>query len=187
MLEDQLKAKTEINAEKYCRLMERFPALTSEAVLTYLREINYFTAPSSFKKHGAWIGGNFDHSIKVLEFLLAYTAEENLKWEREESPYIIALFHDLCKSDERGFVDKTGSLKIVSLDAADKRHGEKSIELIEDHIITMTAEERLCIYFHMGEYGGGDDYRLQMNEWMDKNPNIRYVQMADTIAAKMGI
>ena len=117
----------------------------------------------------------------------SYTAEENLKWEREESPYIIALFHDLCKSDERGFVDKNGSLKIVSLDAADKRHGEKSIELIEDHIITMTAEERLCIYFHMGEYGGGDDYRLQMNEWMDKNPNIRYVQMADTIAAKMGI
>ena len=187
MLTEQIEATRETNAEKYCQLVGRFPALVSESVLTYLKDVNYFTAPSSFKKHGAWIGGNFDHSCKVTEFLLDYTAEENLKWEREESPYIIGLFHDMCKCDERGFAEKDGGLKVISLNAIDKRHAEKSIELIEDNIITMTTEERLCIYYHMGIYGGDYDYQVLMDKMIDENPNIRYVQMADTVAARMGI
>ena len=36
-------------------------------MLSYLRASDYFTAPSSYKRHGAWIGGNFDHSVAVTE------------------------------------------------------------------------------------------------------------------------
>ena len=187
MLADRIVATRENNVEKYCRLAGRFPALCSDAVLAYLRASDYFTAPSSFKKHGAWIGGNFDHSCKVVEFLLTYTTEENLKWEREESPYIIGLFHDMCKCDERGFAEKNDALKVVSLNAPDKRHAEKSIELIESNIIKLTDEERECIRYHMGEYGGEEEYQQEMAKAMAQIRNIAFVQKADTIAARMGI
>jgi len=187
MLEELLNKVTEENYEKYCKFVGRFPALVSGEVLSYLRGVNYFTAPSSFKFHGDWIGGNFDHSMKVTEFLLEYTAEEGLKWEREESPYIIGLFHDMCKCDQRGFKLKNDEVKIISLNPIDNRHSEKSIELIEDHIIKMTVEEKLCVYYHMGEYGGDYDYQVLMAKMMENNPNIGFVQKADTVAAKMGI
>ena len=187
MCTELLKEATEKNIEKYCQLLEKFPELTSERVLEYLREADYFTAPSSFKFHGNWIGGNFDHSMKVTELLLEYTQNEGLTWEREMSPYIVGLFHDMCKSDQRSFVIKNGKVEIVSNDTSDRRHSEKSLELIEDNIISMTIEEKLCIYFHMGEYGGDYDYQQLMAKMIEKFPNIRYTQMADTIAAKMGI
>ena len=63
-LKELFEAATEANMEKYCQLVDRFPDLKSEKVLTYLREANYFTAPSSIRFHGDWIGGNFDHSMK---------------------------------------------------------------------------------------------------------------------------
>ena len=122
MCKELLEKATEENIEKYCRLVERFPLLNSDKVLTYLRDADYFTAPSSFKFHGNWIGGNFDHSMKVTELLLEYTDSENLKWSREESPYIVGLFHDMCKCDQRKFEVKDGEVVIVSANAIDKRH-----------------------------------------------------------------
>lgn len=187
-MDESINKAVEERIGKYCRLVERFPQLKSEAVLAYLRDANYFTAPSSFKCHGAWVGGNFDHSVKVLDHLLEFTNEENLKWDREESPYIIGLFHDLCKNDQRGFKEKSsGGLKIVSLKPTDDRHSEKSIELIEANIIKLTDQERECILYHMGEYGGDDEYKQQMAIAMASDPNIAFVQKADTIAARAGI
>ena len=186
LTESLIKAREE-RAEKYCKLVEKFPHLKSESVLSYLRASDYFTAPSSYKRHGAWIGGNFDHSVTVTELLLRFTEEEGLKWDREESPYIIGLFHDLCKNDQRGFKMKNDNLKIVSLKPSDDRHSEKSIDLIEANIIKLTKQERECILYHMGEYGGGEDYKLQMAEAMELDPNITFVQNADTIAARAGI
>ena len=187
-MDESFNKAAEERLQKYCQLVERFPQLTSEAVLSYLCATNYFTAPSSFKCHGAWVGGNFDHSVKVLEHLLEFTSEENLKWDREESPYIIGLFHDLCKCDQRGFKQKSsGGLKIVSLKPTDDRHSEKSIELIEANITKLTDRERDCILYHMGEYGGDEEYKQQMTAAMASDPNIAIVQKADTIAARAGI
>ena len=186
-LNELIETAAEANMDKYCKLVERFPSLNNDAVLTYLREADYFTAPSSLKFHGDWIGGNFDHSMKVTELLLEYTVSENLKWSREESPYIVGLFHDMCKCDQRKFEMKDGEVVIVSANAIDRRHSERSIELVEKNIISMTVEEKLCIYYHMGEYGGDAEYQLLMKEMISKNPNILFTQLADSTAAKMGI
>ena len=169
-MDESINKAVEERIEKYCRLVERFPQLKSEAMLAYLRTANYFTAPSSFKCHGAWVGGNFDHSVKVLEHLLEFTNEENLKW------------------DQRGFKEKSsGGLKIVSLKPTDDRHSEKSIELIEANILKLTDQEMECILYHMGEYGGDEEYQQQMAIAMASDPNIAFVQKADTIAARAGI
>ena len=63
MCEELLKNAVEKNAGKYREIAGRFPALVSDEVMEYLRGADYFTAPSSFKHHGNWIGGNFDHSM----------------------------------------------------------------------------------------------------------------------------
>lgn len=170
------------------RFIDFFPKdLQSEELLKYLTDSAYFTAPSACGKHGAWIGGNFDHSMKVTEYLLQFTKDENLTWEREESPYIIGMFHDLCKSDVRDFrTTATGKFKIIMVPDKDKRHADKSLELIAP-FIKLTIEEKLCIYYHMGKY----DEKLEFIELMDKAalkyPNILWTQKADTIAAREGI
>ena len=186
-LTESLFKAAEERAEKYCKLVAKFPHLKSESVLSYLRASDYFTAPSSYKRHGAWIGGNFDHSVTVTELLLRFTEEEGLKWDREESPYIIGLFHDLCKNDQRGFKMKNDNLKIVSRECPDQRHGDRSVELIEANIIKLTAEEKECVLYHMGVYGGDEEYQKAMAKAMAQNPNIAFVQKADTIAARAGI
>lgn len=187
MCEELLKTTAEKNIKKYCAFVGKFPDLISDEVMDYLRGADYFTAPSSFDIHGNWAGGNFDHSMKVTELLLEYTENFGLKWEREMSPFVVGLFHDICKSDQRGFAYKKGEIVIVSKPAVDRRHSEKSLELIERNIIKMTIEEKLCIYYHMGEYAGDAEYRALMAKIMEKYPNIKYTQMADTAAAKMGI
>ena len=165
-----------------------FPGnLLSDELLEYLSSNFYFTAPSACSIHGAWIGGNFDHSMRVTEYLLQYTKDGGLTWEREESPYIIGMFHDLCKSDMRDFrTNSSGRLKIIMVPDKDKRHAEKSLELIEP-FIKLTEEERLCIYYHMGKYDEKLEYYGQMDEASLKYPNIIWTQKADTVAAREGI
>ena len=45
-------------------------------------------------------GGLFDHSLAVTETLLLYTEQLELEWDRLESPYLVGMFHDLCKTDD---------------------------------------------------------------------------------------
>ena len=75
----------------------------------------------------------------------------------------------------------------MSLKPSDDRHSEKSIDLIEANIIKLTKQERECILYHMGVYGGDEEYQQEMAKAMAKNPNIAVVQKADTIAARAGI
>lgn len=101
--------------------------INSDEIIRYLDSVGYFTAPSSFKRHGAWIGGNFDH-----------------------------------------------------------RHSEKSLEMLSK-IIELTIEEKLCIYYHMGEHEDDYEYRILMEKMIEKYPNIQLTQIADTKAAEEGI
>ena len=65
-----------------------------------LKEGGFFTAPASTKYHGAYEGGLYDHSTAVFLRLSKLTVDNNLSWERPESPFIIGYFHDLCKCDQ---------------------------------------------------------------------------------------
>ena len=64
-----------------------------------LDTIGFFDAPASTKYHGAYEGGLFDHSLEVAKTLVDLTDKLGLKWERTISPYIVGMFHDLCKCD----------------------------------------------------------------------------------------
>ena len=87
------------------------PILEMEDILKTLVDLGFFSAPASTCHHGDYVGGLAEHSLYVCDYLLDLTRDNNLKWERKESPIIVGLFHDLCKMDN---YTKTISHNIVS-------------------------------------------------------------------------
>lgn len=147
-----------------------------------LIDMGYCSAPASSKYHGNHPGGLFEHSMKVTEILCSLTMckDLNIKWDRTESPVIIGLFHDLCKIDQY-IVQPDGTYKFNT--EGDTRHAEKSIEYIEKYTdIKLTEQEKMCILYHMGNFGGKDtEYR----DAIKMCPNVLYTHMADMIASQI--
>ena len=69
-------------------------------LMEYLIDHNFFVCPASVNHHGNETGGLFTHSAAVANELISLTKNNNLKWQREESPAIVGLFHDMCKTDD---------------------------------------------------------------------------------------
>lgn len=175
--------------EQFNRLMNNIITLEFS---DWLRRHNFFTCPASTKHHGAYEGGLFDHSLAVTEKLL----EMNLNWSRPESPYIVGMFHDLCKIDQYNtIVDDEGTTKFGSDEVTGrnvrfsyndncilKGHGEKSVMLLSQFMI-LTIEEIYCIRYHMGAYETDNwkQYDLAIRQF----ENVLWTHTADMYASKV--
>ena len=146
----------------------------------YLINMNFFSGPSSTIYHGAYPGGNFDHSYTVTEELLNLTNKLGLAWKRKRSPYIIGMCHDLCKASKYNIKEDLTGYEYAK--PYDNEHGTNSVKRLSQ-ILELTEEEELCIAFHMGAYE-----TKQWNEYdkaIRKYPNVLYVHTADMIASKI--
>ncbi len=151
--------------------------------LPALEELGFFDAPASCKRHGAYEGGLFDHSLEVAKYLVYLTEKLNLKWKSELSPYVIGMFHDLCKCD---FYEKnTDGTYSIKSDLIIPGHGERSVMMIQSSIMEITDEELACIRWHMGAFE--TDTRLWVNyhNAVKKYPNVLFTHTADMYAAKV--
>ena len=166
------------------------------AFMDYLQREGFFIAPASTKYHGAYEGGLYDHSKTVTNCLIDLTEKNNLKWSRPESPFIVGMFHDLCKIDQYIQVPNEEPTPIATGTNAFiwgthyeynpkliiKGHGSKSVMLLSQ-FVNMTEEEIFCIRFHMGTY--------EKDEWTEfdlairKYPNVLWTHMADMLASKV--
>jgi hypothetical protein len=127
--------------------------------LNWLITQDFFIKPAAIKYHGNYTGGLFEHSLAVAEKLVKMTKEMNLTWQDPRSPYIIGMFHDLCKTDDY-IVQKTSQLSDNWLwDYNNNKiltgHGDKSVMFLSQ-FINLTEEELFCIRFHMGAYETDD-------------------------------
>lgn len=150
----------------------------------YLTLNGFYNAPASTKYHGNYAGGLFDHSFAVMNFLVELSAKNNLKWQRAESPFIVGMFHDLCKIDNYAPVldgDKVVVGWEYNPDTIIKGHGDKSIILLSQHL-TLTEEEVLCIRYHMGAFVEKEEWRDYTNA-IHKYPNVLWTHHADMIAS----
>jgi len=158
----------------------------------------FFTAPASTKYHGAYEGGLYDHSKNVFLRLKDLTEKNDLHWQRPISPFIIGMFHDLCKCDQYKKVDKftqvelpDGTMSLAPLKTTAyeyntntllKGHGSKSVMLLSQ-FMTLTEEEMLCIRYHMGAY--------EKEEWAEfdaaikRYENVFWTHAADMLASKI--
>ena len=147
---------------------------------SWLNGMGYFAAPASSKHHGAYAGGLYDHSELVALTLADLTKRLELKWKREESPYLIGFLHDLCKVDA---YRKTESGYEYNPDTLLTGHGEKSAILALQYI-NLTDEEIICIRYHMGAYEGSEIWN-NLGHAIRRYPNILWTHTADMLASQV--
>ena len=173
--------------------------ILSEEFKTYLLANGFFSAPASTKYHGAYEGGLFDHSFAVMNFLVELSAKNDLKWQRAESPFIVGMFHDLCKIDnyrhpiiEEPYIEElSNGSKVHHFYDKSKweynpnpqftGHGDKSIILLSQHIV-LTEEEALCIRYHMGAFVEKDEWKDYTNA-IHRYTNVLWTHQADMLAS----
>ena len=160
-----------------------FP-MSKQELADWLEERGFFTAPASTKYHGACEGGLYAHAFTVARQLVLLTERNGLEWQREESPWLIGFFHDLCKIDQYKFVrnDEYGSpIYAWRSDSLLRGHGEKSVMLLAT-LTRLTEEEVACIRYHMGAFTDKElwnDYTRAIHTY----PNVLWTHTADMIAS----
>lgn len=165
----------------------------------YLIKNGFFSAPASTKHHGAYEGGLFDHSYNVTKVLVELTEKNNLKWQDPRSPYIVGMFHDLCKIDNYKMIvndpgkemfggEIKGRTFIIEYnnDFLIPGHGDKSVMYLASHI-KLTEEEVMCIRWHMGAFDEKLNWKFY-SAAVAKYPNVLWTHQADMIASQiMGV
>lgn len=165
--------------------------VVSDDMMNYLMAYGFFTAPASTKYHGNHEGGLLEHSYMVTKFLLTLTQDNHLTWKTPRSPFIVGMFHDLCKIDQyrhpasRLIVDGVSVMDSFKWeynpDTLLKGHGDKSVMLLSQ-FYTLTDEEIMCIRYHMGAF-------TDKSEWNDYTravrnyPNVLWTHQADMLAS----
>jgi hypothetical protein len=156
-------------------------AKLSREFTEWLRIEGFYTAPASTKWHGDYDGGLFDHSLEVMNALVEFTRKFDLVWEKQRSPYIVGMFHDLCKilfygKDEKG--------KYFWREDAPKGHGDLSVEILKKWIPDLTEEEEYCILYHMGAFTEKEKWNAY-GDAIKKYPNVLWTHHADMYATKI--
>lgn len=156
-----------------------FNLAETEDIIRELDIMGYFEAPASREYHLAYKGGLVEHSINVTKELVKMTERNDLEWENPRSPYIVGLFHDLCKCDQYIMTDegyKYNNNKLLS------GHGEKSA-ILAGQLLRLTDEEICCIRYHMGAYYKKDWDGFDKS--IKRYPNVLWTHTADMIASKL--
>ena len=179
----------------FLKLVEKVDFVLPNGLMDWLIDMGFFVKPASISFHGNESGGLFLHSFNVADVLIDMTERLDLDWKRQQSPFIVGMFHDVCKMDD--YVDEnakgivlmgtgspvTSDPKWTKNDSKVlKGHGDKSVMMLSQ-FLTLTEEEMLCIRFHMGAY--------QTDEWQEWDRAIRkyetvlWTHTADMYASKV--
>lgn len=151
-----------------------------------LDKVGFFTAPASIHHHSAYEGGLFDHSYQVTLNLLNLTRWLHLTWKRPESPYIVGMFHDLCKCDNYKCKKPDGmhpEAWVYSDGQLLTGHGEKSVMMLQQ-FVCLTEEEMLCIRWHMGAFDSEKNWNAY-GQSITAYPNVLWTHTADMMAARI--
>lgn len=154
--------------------------IVDDRTICWLDMIGFFDSPASTKYHGNHMGGLFEHSYAVTEELLDLTEKLHLTWKREESPYIVGMFHDLCKADE--YVKNESGDWAFNKDTLYRGHGDKSVMRLAS-VMRLTEEEVACIRYHMGAFTDKEEWGCYAKA-IAKYPNVLWTHTADMIASQ---
>lgn len=165
------------------QFVDFMPVEYGRVLETTLDTLGFFDAPASTKYHGAYEGGLFEHSFLTAKALVELTEKLDLVWDRPESPYIVGMFHDLCKCDNY-IVDVETGKYIYNPDIIIPGHGDKSVIVLQKYI-NLTDEEIACIRWHMGAYEKDPTMWNYYGRAIEEFPNVLYTHTADMIASKI--
>ncbi|MCI9063168.1 MAG: HD domain-containing protein [Clostridia bacterium] len=145
--------------EKFIELLKSTNREGMDQLIDFLVKSDFFKAPASTRFHGNHEQGLAEHSMKVYEILKHKVQTNIIPIDiPEESVIIIALLHDICKTnfykiDYRNAKNALGVWEKVPYytieDTIPYGHGEKSVMMITEYI-KLTPEEKYAIRWHMG-------------------------------------
>lgn len=166
-----------------------------DALIEFLDNSDYFTAPASTKYHGAYEGGLAEHSVNVLDCMLTLDETFNKVYgmpkDDEGSIILVALLHDLCKTNtyhtkELWRKDSNGKwesyIGYVREPELCMGHGSKSVYLANKYI-NLSDKEAQAILYHMGAYDVSDYMtHNELGEAYSKNSLAYKLHAADMMA-----
>jgi hypothetical protein len=162
----------EENVKRFESIVSTIKRSGINKLVEYCKGSDFLTAPASTRFHSCHEGGLLEHSLNVYDCLCA--KRNNPIWKEkldelgDESIAIVALFHDICKtnfytveyknkkvySDSGKRTDSNGRYDwetVPGYTVEDKfpyGHGEKSVMMIEQ-FIKLKPVERYMIRWHM--------------------------------------
>lgn len=178
------------NIETFKQLMAPcIPHIITPEIIDQLQCMGFFEAPAAIHHHGAFTGGLFRHSAAVMNMLLVYTEQLELDWGRKESPYIVGMFHDLCKTDDYVPVSSSKVLGESEWGYNDKRlltgHGDKSVIMLQQLLKgNVTMQEAMCIRWHRGAFDSKENWNAYGNA-VACDQNVLYTHTADMYASRV--
>ncbi len=181
----------------FAQLYNKITSLSEEtktSIWNFLETNGFFEDPASAKYHSNFAGGLCEHSIRVAEHLAELTKLNNLEWSHEDSPIIIGLLHDICKTGtyeiyDRNVKDENGKwIKVQCYKNNDKNvmlgvHGDRSVAyllMLRKSESDFSIDELAGIRWHMGPAQDGD--MAYCYEAYRQNPALQFVNVADMMA-----
>jgi hypothetical protein len=175
-----------------------------DRVIDYLEnKSDYFTAPASTAFHGNYSGGLAEHSLNVYKVAMKVKAAMvELKPElanrlSDESIAIVALLHDLCKTNVYKIERKNRKVNGVWVETDaygvdyskfPLGHGEKSVIMLLTLGFPLTRDEMMAIRWHMTAWElafQSAEAKSNLNTAKEQCPLLTVLQAADGLASAL--
>ena len=175
------------NRTEFIELLRSTHRSGIDSVITWLDTApSFFVASGARIHHDNVIGGLAYHSLKVYKLAKADWDNKAPEFKAKyplESVVISALLHDVCKKDVY-YIDANGTPQ-WNEENHRKGHGLRSVRLLEALGLKLTHDERMAIWWHMGEGKEmsqpdyPEEYAIAMQD-----PFCQLIHQADRKAAK---
>ena len=175
-----------------------------DRVIDYLEnKSDYFTAPASTAFHGNYSGGLAEHSLNVYNVAMKVKAAMvELKPElanrlSDESIAIVALLHDLCKTNVYKIERKNRKVNGVWVETDaygvdyskfPLGHGEKSVIMLLTLGFPLTRDEMMAIRWHMTAWElafQSAEAKSNLNAAKEQSSLLTVLQAADGLASAL--
>lgn len=175
-----------------------------DKVIDYLEnKSDYFTAPASTAFHGNYEGGLAEHSLNVYNVAMRVKAAMvGMKPELadripDESIAIVALLHDLCKTNVYKIEKKNRKINGVWVETDaygvdyskfPLGHGEKSVIMLLSLGFALTRDEMMAIRWHMAAWElpfQSAEAKSNLNAAKEQCPLLAVLQAADGLASSL--
>lgn len=199
LYESLLAGSLALRAKERCEEFDSskvIPVIT--AILTWLRERDFYTAPASTKYHDSFHGGLLLHSLKVYNKMIELHGIKSFSKVKLGSATLVALTHDWCKlgryesyiKNEKDPVTGQWNEKLayrVSDKSLGLGHGPQSLMMISQFCTTkltnLDFDEMAAIRWHMYTYDVTYYDVNDLNHCQHKIPLVCLIQFADQLAA----
>ena len=168
---------------------ERIKRDGAQDILSFLYTSDFFKAPASTKFHGNTEGGLVNHSLNVYKTLCNLNEKLELGFD-EESMAIVALLHDICKTNYYKIEyrnkknEQTNLWEKIPYYPTDEQfifgHSEKSCYMIQS-MMRLQRDEAYAIRAHMGAWDKDPSIPSAIFE---KSKLALYLHISDMISSK---